>query len=354
MPDQPSAEATARRKSGRRRMEKVSDGAPTAMLALMSALALSGALTAWYLNSKTAREAPTTASTQPAVSTQPASPHALQPEPSGWQPPSSASPAAGLPGDARWVDLAEGDGPPPSPPEDRTANMVLIPAGKFLYGEESQEVDLPAFYIDRCEVSQAEYAQFLRYVRLTGNHSRCRADEPPNKDHTPLNWGRPDITDPRYPVVGVDYWDVWAYAGWVGKRLPTEEEWEKAARGTDGRLYPWGEEWDERLCNWGPTPGNPRTLLPVDSMPDGKSPFGCLHMLGNAAEWTGSFIDEPRHVHCGRGYCWRIGHMIPYRTTYRMPGPTNLRDEGSGLRCALDAEGEKLERADRAEKKTDG
>jgi formylglycine-generating enzyme required for sulfatase activity len=215
---------------------------------------------------------------------------------------------------------------------------VLIPAGKFLYGEENVELDLPAFYIDRCEVSQAEYAQFLRYMRLTGDHSHCRPDEPLNKDHTPLGWGRPDITDKRYPVVGLDYWDVLAYAGWVGKRLPTEEEWEKAARGTDGRLCPWGDDWDERLCNWGPTPTDSRrTLLPVDSMPEGQSPFGCLHMLGNAAEWTASFIDEPRHVHCGRGYCWRIGHMIPYRTTYRMPGPTNLRDEGSGLRCALDA-----------------
>ena len=235
-----------------------------------------------------------------------------------------------------WVDLAEGDGPLPSPPEDRTANMILIPAGKFLYGDDNQEMELPAFFIDRCEVSQAEYAAFLRYVRETGDHSRCNPDEPRDKDHTPLNWGRPDITDPRYPVVGIDYWDVLAYAGWVGKRLPTEQEWEKAARGTDGRLYTWGDEWDEKLCNWGPTKDNPRTLLPVDSMSEGKSPFGCLHMLGNAAEWTSSFMDESHRSHCGRGYCWRIGHMIPYRTTYRMPGSTKLRDEGSGLRCALD------------------
>ncbi len=215
--------------------------------------------------------------------------------------------------------------------------MVLIPAGRFLYGEAKEEIDLPAFYIDRYEVSQGEYAQFLRYVRETGDHSRCHPKERPDKDHTPLDWGRPDITDPRYPVVGLDYWDVWAYAGWVGKRLPTEQEWEKAARGTDGREYPWGDVWDERLCNWGPSPGNPRTLLPVDSMPEGQSPFGCFHVLGNAAEWTASYLDEVRGVHCGRGYCWRIGHMVPYRITYRMAGRTDLRDEGSGLRCALDA-----------------
>jgi sulfatase modifying factor 1 len=236
----------------------------------------------------------------------------------------------------RYIDLADVEGPLPTPPDDPTANMVLIPAGKFLYGANKVELELPAFYIDRYEVSQADYAQFLRYVRETGDHSHCNPEEPPNKDHTPLNWGRPDITDARYPVVGGDYWDVLAYAGWVGKRLPTEQEWEKAARGTDGREYPWGDNWDERLCNWGPSPDNSRTLLPVDSMPEGQSPFGCFHMVGNAAEWTASFIDEDRGVHCGRGYCWRIGHLVPYRITYRMPGRTNLRDEGSGLRCALD------------------
>lgn len=230
------------------------------------------------------------------------------------------------------------DGPIPAPPDDPTANMVLIPAGQFLFGEENEPLDLPAFFIDRYEVSQAEYFQFMEYVRRTGDHGRCHPDEPPQKDHTPLHWGRPDITDPRYPVVGLDFWDVYAYARWVGKRLPTEQEWEKAARGTDDRHFPWGDRWEPDRCNWGPTPDDKgRTLLAVDSMPEGISPFGCYHMLGNAAEWTSSFIDEDRRLHCGKGYCWRIGHMAPYVVTYRMPGRTNLRDEGSGLRCALDA-----------------
>ncbi len=230
------------------------------------------------------------------------------------------------------------DVPLPSPPEDRLANMVLVPAGEFLFGEENDPLELPAFYIDRYEVSQGEYFQFMEYIRRTGDHAHCHSDEPPQKDHTPLYWGRPDLTDPRYPVVGLDYWDVFAYASWVGKRLPTEQEWEKAARGADDRRFPWGTRWDPDRCNWGPSPGNEgRTLLPVDSMPEGVSPFGCYHMLGNAAEWTSSFIDEERRLHCGRGYCWRIGHMAPYLVTYRMPGRTNLRDEGSGLRCALDA-----------------
>jgi formylglycine-generating enzyme required for sulfatase activity len=228
-------------------------------------------------------------------------------------------------------------GPIPQPPANLGANMVLVPAGKFLFGEDQQEVELPDYYIDRYEVSQEEYGRFLEFVRRTGDHSHCRPEEPHGKDHTPLNWGRRNLSNPRWPVVGIDYWDCWGYAGWVGKRLPTEEEWEKAARGTDGRMYPWGEEWDPAKANWGPSPGDLHTLMPVDALPEGRSPYGCHHMLGNAAEWTASFIDEANRVHCGRGYCWRIGHMVPFVVTYRMPGGTNLRDEGSGVRCALDA-----------------
>jgi formylglycine-generating enzyme required for sulfatase activity len=304
-PDKPAAplKAPARR------------GTPTATLALLALPAVIMAVLVWRFQQKPA--ATVADKTVPSAAPAERQAQVTPPQP--------------------YVDLAKTDGPLPQPPSDPTANMVLIPAGEFLYGENNEPVELPAFYIDRYEVSQAEYAAFLRYVRETGDHARCDRREPPHKDHTPLNWGRPDLTDPRYPVVGIDYWDVLAYAGWVGKRLPTEQEWEKAARGTDGREYPWGDAWDDERCNWGPSPGHPRTLLPVDSMPEGQSPFGCFHTLGNAAEWTASFIDEERRIHCGRGYCWRIGHLVPYRTTYRMPGGTNLRDEGSGMRCALDA-----------------
>jgi formylglycine-generating enzyme required for sulfatase activity len=220
--------------------------------------------------------------------------------------------------------------------------MVLIPSGQFLYGQEKSSIDLPAFYIDRYEVSQAQYARFLQYVRRTRDHSFCNRSEPPMKrqtSHTPLNWGLPHLSNPRFPVVGLDYWDAYAYAHWVGKRLPSEEEWEKAARGTDGRTYPWGDEWDPDRCNWGPGPvqGYGRTLLPVDSMPDGRSPYGCYHMLGNAAEWTDSYFDEDAGLRAGRGFCWRLGHMVPFVVTFRMQGPPFLRDDGSGLRCALDA-----------------
>lgn len=313
MPDDfPSPNGRTRRRA----REPAAQGAPVVMLGLMSLAAAAVAGLVWFT------QAPRPATTADRAASLP---------PTAEHKPVQSEPPAPL------VDLADVEGPLPSPPDDLTANMVLIPAGKFPYGEDNEEIELPAFYLDRYEVSQAEYARFLRYVRETGDHARCNPREPPNKNHTPLNWGRPDITDPSYPVVGLDYWDVCAYAGWVGKRLPTEQEWEKAARGAEGRPYPWGDVWDDRLCNWGPSPGKPRTLVAVDAMPEGQSPYGCFHMLGNAAEWTASFIDEARGIHCGRGYCWRIGHLVPYRTTYRMPGPTALRDEGSGLRCALDA-----------------
>lgn len=251
---------------------------------------------------------------------------------------SPASPAHPPPAGDAAAD--SGAGEIPRPPSDPFANMVLIPAGPFLYGEEKRRIDLPAFYIDRFEVSQGEYARFLEFIRRTGDHSNCRPDEPKGKDHTPLNWGKPYLSDPRFPVVGVDYWDVNAYARWVGKRLPTEEEWEKAARGTGGQLYPWGEAWDQDRCNWG-SPMQDHTLMPVDSLPAGRSPYGCYHMLGNAAEWTASFMDKANGVHCGRGYCWRLGDWTPFVVTFRMRGATDLRDEGSGFRCAREVEKER-------------
>ncbi len=238
--------------------------------------------------------------------------------------------AAGL-GAARWFILRT-----PSPPRDPLADMVLVPAGPFLYGPEKRRVELPAFYIDLYEVRQADYARFLDYMRKTSEHHSCHPAEPAHKDHTPQDWKLAAISALNYPVVGLDYWDAYAYAHWIGKRLPTEEEWEKAARGTDGRLYPWGDDWDPSRCNWGPPPDSHRTLVAVDSLPEGRSPYGCYHMLGNAAEWTDSFYDKGRGVRAGRGYCWRLGQLAPFVVTFRMQGPPYLRDQGSGLRCAAD------------------
>jgi eukaryotic-like serine/threonine-protein kinase len=145
-----------------------------------------------------------------------------------------------------------------------TGEMVLVPAGPFLFGEKKEQVSLPAFYIDRAEVTNAAYRNFS------------------NEQHRALP---PDFPSdrPNYPVVNVTIDDTKAFAAWAGKRLPTAREWEKAARGVDGRLYPWGNEADPHRANVG---GN--ELRPAADFKDGASPYGALQMVGNVWE----FVDE--------------------------------------------------------------
>jgi formylglycine-generating enzyme required for sulfatase activity len=159
--------------------------------------------------------------------------------------------------------------------------MVLVPAGEFKLGSTKSDhwadedefpqrtVQLPAFYIDQLEVSNLQYRQFLE---ATGWPA-------------PAAWGRehqyPEGAD-FMPVTDVCWWDAMAYARWAHKRLPTEAEWEKAARGTDGRRFPWGEEFEPDHAN------GDRYLLPVGSNSLGATPYGALDMAGNVAEWTAS------------------------------------------------------------------
>ncbi|OHB86207.1 MAG: hypothetical protein A3D13_05315 [Planctomycetes bacterium RIFCSPHIGHO2_02_FULL_40_12] len=171
-------------------------------------------------------------------------------------------------------------------------DMVLIPAGPFIMGidgikEEQRpkhKVYIDTFYIDRYETTNAQYYEFLDYIKKTKDHSKCHKDEPINKDHTPLNWELDYYNHPEYPVVRVDWYDAYAYAAWAGKRLPTEAEWEKAARGTDERRWPWGNEFEFKKCNI----GDPE---PIGSHEDGKSPYGCYDMAGSVAEWCADWGD---------------------------------------------------------------
>jgi serine/threonine-protein kinase len=150
-----------------------------------------------------------------------------------------------------------------------TGDMVLVPAGEFRFGENKQTASLPAFYIDKTEVSNAAYARF------------CQATGRPLPED--FGGGRPN-----YPVVNVTINDARAFASWAGKRLPTDMEWEKAARGTDGRVFPWGDERDTSRANISASgkllPDSADVLRPVDSFPSGASPYGALQMIGNAWE----------------------------------------------------------------------
>jgi len=147
-----------------------------------------------------------------------------------------------------------------------TGDMVLVPAGEFLYGEKKQSTSLPAYYIDKTEVSNAAYARF------------CQAASRPLPDGFAAS-------HPSYPVVNVTIGDARQFAQWAGKRLPSDLEWEKAARGTDGRAFPWGSDRDKSLANTGTG-----ELQPVAGFLSGASPYGALQMVGNAWE----LVDKQR------------------------------------------------------------
>jgi formylglycine-generating enzyme required for sulfatase activity len=150
-----------------------------------------------------------------------------------------------------------------------TGEMVLVPSGEFRFGENKQVASLPAYYIDKTEVSNAAYSQF------------CQATSRPLPEHFPGN-------QPNLPVVFVNIDDAREFARWAGKRLPNDLEWEKAARGTDGRTYPWGNVSEISRANTNNSgkflPDSADLLRPVDSFPSGASPYGALQMVGNAWE----------------------------------------------------------------------
>jgi eukaryotic-like serine/threonine-protein kinase len=158
-----------------------------------------------------------------------------------------------------------------------SGDMVLVDAGTATLGTETSKhvVGLKAFYIDKTEVSNRAYALFVK---------RNPYDKPK---------GFPE-DKPDYPVVNVSFEDARAFARWAGKRLPTDEEWEKAARGTDGRLYPWGNTFNPELAN---VVDNNKlsnhALMPVTAFPRGASPYKALNMCGNAWEWVDA-IQKPR------------------------------------------------------------
>lgn len=236
--------------------------------------------------------------------------------------------------------------------------MVLVPAGTFLMGSADGEkdespphtVDLAAFLVDRTEVTNAAYALFWR------------ADGGAESPHTPAGFegngsaGWPEVARlrPDHPVVGVTWFGAEAYCRWTGRRLPTEAEWEKAARGTDGRVWPWGNDVtpDSTRANLhGEGDGYPRSTAPAGAFPPGASPFGALDMAGNVWEWVSDwygadfYAKSPRRnpkgpdrggVRTLRGGSWRTARVYA-RTTYR--NSSFLPTEGLedvGFRCAKD------------------
>ncbi|GAK49874.1 hypothetical protein U14_01098 [Candidatus Moduliflexus flocculans] len=211
--------------------------------------------------------------------------------------------------------------------EDTFANMCYIAPGHFIMGRENgspnaspeQSVYLDGFFIDMHEVTNAQYKRF------DPNHSY------------------PDGME-AFPVVNITWDEANAYARWIGKRLPTEAEWEKASRGTDGRTFPWGSEFDHTRCNT--QESGVHHLTPVSQYPSGISPFGVYDMTGNVLEWTADRYkpyawsqhqspDYDEDFIVLRGGSW-IHPEYQSTCTTRLYAPADNRSNFIGFRCAKD------------------
>lgn len=201
----------------------------------------------------------------------------------------------------KWVLFAlpilMGSAPVATGPTD---GMILIPAGPFLMGSSPKDgnvgftvgvdelpqrtLNLKGFFIDRFEVTALKYRDFLEATGRT----------PPGDPRFPeiYPWAREGGVPKEFenhPVIYVSWGDAEAFCGWAGKRLPTEAEWEKAARGPDGRIWPWGNIFDARKANV--QEFHSGGTLPVGSFPKGASPYGVEDMAGNVAEWIADWYE---------------------------------------------------------------
>lgn len=250
---------------------------------------------------------------------EPASPSAESPAP---PPVRAADRPSGSPLPKWWVHPKDG------------SRMVLVPGGPFRQGPyaeegpgaESRRSELPAFYLDRFEVTNE---QFRRFVRESGYTPQGRWERYATR-------GRE-----RHPVIAVSWYDAEAYARWAGKRLPKEQEWEKAARGGDGRTYPWGRPWDPtRLNCFECSVGN---TTPVGTYPAGASPYGIEDLAGNAWEWVdawyiplGSRSEGLPLLRVARGGSRSDPAADCTTVSRRGVFPENGNLVNSGFRCALD------------------
>jgi len=208
------------------------------------------------------------------------------------------------------------------------AGMAYVSAGEFIIGsDEGTEFEKPRrkiylkdFFIDKYEVTNAEYKRFLD---ATGHKA-------------PKDWvdNYYSAGKGNHPVTNISYLDAEAYAKWTGKRLPTEEEWEKAARGTDGRKYPWGNQWVLDRANVRIVGSfKKRSSQPVGSYPKGVNPYACFDFSGNVWEWTSSKFNQKYHIIRGGSF---LQPPELATTSFRDFYEAEKTREDIGFRCVKD------------------
>jgi serine/threonine-protein kinase len=232
---------------------------------------------------------------------------------------------------------------PPTLRHTSGTELVLVPAGKFAMGPSRREVFLDAVYIDRTAVTNEQFARFIEATHYQPTDAGAK--------RFLSHWrsGKPARGEEKHPVVYISWFDARAYATWAGQRLPTEAEWEKAARGTDGRRYPWGRTEPKNVhANFG---RNREGTAPVGSFPEGASPYGIHDLAGNVWEWCEDAFDEDFYergpsmnpklvgvVNNKKGHVMRGGSFMydarALRTYARIGFDPHYRFAEGGFRCA--------------------
>lgn len=256
--------------------------------------------------------------------------------------------------------------------------MILVPAGQAVFGDaadDSQDrkspqfqAHLPDYYLGKHPVRNWQYAQFLDdahpassdlekwiafdagcHVVRTDDGYRVRGEE----DRPPAQVAELEQGWANHPMVYVSWYGAVAYCEWTGLRLPTELEWEKAARGVDGRAFPWGNEWDDSKCHTGARSAEERTCVVWDARYEaGRSAWGHCQMVGNVWEYCADWYEEDAYSRYARGDCrppasgmarvlrggsWCDGGMRSFRCACRSHGYPEGRYASTGFRCARDA-----------------